>query len=76
MGPPSSLLEGLSKICSTSRFESAPISAGSEPASLLLLSLSSVTRPASFVVMPCHSPSGLALNQFVLLTQFAPSVAS
>ena len=40
-----------------------------------LASSTRVTRPPAFTVTPYQSPSGASLSQFVLSTQFGPSVA-
>ena len=52
-----------------------PNSGGIGPVRLFLGRSRSVTRPWASMVTPCHSSSGLSLNQFVLRLQFSPSVA-
>ena len=61
---------------STARLARLPSSAGISPVNPLDCSHSSVTRPSSSVVTPCHSPIGSSLSQFVLSSQPSPPVAS
>ncbi len=61
---------------SSLRDVSCPNSEGIEPDNLFQERHSPVTCPASLVWTPCHSLRGLSVFQFVLLFQFAPSVAS
>ena len=57
------------------RLDRLPSSEGIGPVKLFLTISSSVTRPWASMVTPCHSSSGLSLNQFVLFVQFSPLVA-